>query len=357
MSVHCNYCKLKMLVAADDGKIEITEFSFKWTPNSSSIAGCKRTKDCVDSHLFTTGPGLQWRSLSFYPRGYDETAKGFASVLLTSFNNSNITAQYAIHVFTKNKVVGSFVSLEPRVFGNAIGVVYPKYFKSSIMIDETTGMLLNDSITIVCKICMNSKDRHEFKMKQNVDRRLKEMVRLEILMDNKEFSDVIFNVDGTKFSAHKNILASKGQVFAAMFQHDMKENAKNEVDIEGINRDVFKELLRFMYAGKVHGIENIADKLLIAADRYSIEELKIICEKNVYENLTNTNAVEYLQLADIHNAPNLKKQVIDFIISNANSMLDLPEFKSIGNCQTEVVYEVFRAFTLELQKRADSSRK
>lgn len=86
-------------------------------------------------------------------------------------------------------------------------------------------------------------------------------------------------------------------------------------------------------------------------------ELKIICEETIYKKLSSTNAVEYLKLADLHNAPNLKKQVVDFIVSNVNDMLATPDFKLIGNCEPEIIYEVIRAFASELRKHVDSSRK
>ena len=50
---------------------------------------------------------------------------------------------------------------------------------------------------------------------------------LEGLFDDKKFSDVTFDVGGREFRVYKGILASRSQVFAAMFEYSTKENKTN----------------------------------------------------------------------------------------------------------------------------------
>lgn len=109
---------------------------------------------------------------------------------------------------------------------------------------------------------------------------------------------------------------------------------------------MFKEMLRFMYAGKVNKIGDITQDLLIAVNKYSFDELKIVCEKTLVRNVSCENALHYLKLADLYNVPNLKEKAIDFIVPNVGIVLDLPEFKSMGKWQSDVVYELFRALAL-----------
>ncbi|OXU25005.1 hypothetical protein TSAR_013445 [Trichomalopsis sarcophagae] len=65
---------------------------------------------------------------------------------------------------------------------------------------------------------------------------------------------------------HKCILAKRSPVFAAMFQTQMKETQENEVMIEDVEHDVFVEMLRFIYSGKVHHLDRIARELLPTAE-------------------------------------------------------------------------------------------
>ncbi len=58
-----------------------------------------------------------------------------------------------------------------------------------------------------------------------------------------KISDVIFNIHGHEFPAHKLILATRSEVFAVMFQHPTTENLTYQVKIEDIEPEVFQELL------------------------------------------------------------------------------------------------------------------
>ena len=111
-----------------------------------------------------------------------------------------------------------------------------------------------------------------------------------------KFSDVSFNIGGRQFPAHKSILAAKSEVFEAMFQHPTKENFTNPIEIEDIEPDVFHELLRFIYTGRLSttAMESMAVGLLIAADKYFLEELKVKCENYLVRQMTPGNCREIL---------------------------------------------------------------
>jgi hypothetical protein len=47
---------------------------------------------------------------------------------------------------------------------------------------------------------------------------------LNSMINNKEYSDLIIVINGHKFMAHKAVLATRSQVFAAMSASDMKAN-------------------------------------------------------------------------------------------------------------------------------------
>ena len=105
----------------------------------------------------------------------------------------------------------------------------------------------------------------------------------------------------------KAILAARSTVFAAMFQHDMKEAAMNRVNIVGIDPDTFEALLRFINTDQVALTVEMSKSLLAAANRYFVDLLKWKCEKFLAQDLSMKNCCERLILADTQDAPNLKK--------------------------------------------------
>jgi hypothetical protein len=95
--------------------------------------------------------------------------------------------------------------------------------------------------------------------------------------------DVQFNFTLTseKIGAHKSILSARSPVFAAMFHHDMQESKTGQIAIDEIERNVFYQLLHFIYSGRtsVPLTETTAQQLLAAANKYNIEDLKNECAR------------------------------------------------------------------------------
>lgn len=350
-----------MSVVKNIGKVKAVKFVFHWDISNLKIGHCD-VGDHIESPLFSTvtDTELKWR-LWLYPKGDDVKVKDYIGLFLVSYNESDVGAQFSIHVFNKSKQIRA-IYFPHRTFvfspkDHHRGLGKNDFLNSDLVFNEDEG-LIGGNITVFCQISIDPAkakilEPYNTQLSDQVRRKLKELDRLESLLDNEKLSDVTFNVDGVALQAHKNILMCKSPVFAAMFEHEMKENTNNVVHIEGIEHAIFKEMLRFVYAGKVNEIENIADDLLAVADKYSLEELKGMCEETIADNLSSENVVECLKLADVCNAPNLKRQVLDFIVLNVNDLLDLPEFKTIGDWPSNAAYEVFRALGSALQNKPD----
>jgi speckle-type POZ protein len=129
-----------------------------------------------------------------------------------------------------------------------------------------------------------------------------------------QFSDVIFKVRGRDFPAHKSILSARSEVFAAMFQHPTKENLTNQIEIEDIEPDVFQELLRFIYTGRVQvdKLETMAVGLFIAADKYLLDQLKLRCQNHLLHHMSPENCVVLLTTGDLQNPTELLKEAAKF---------------------------------------------
>jgi speckle-type POZ protein len=140
--------------------------------------------------------------------------------------------------------------------------------------------------------------------------------RMERLFEDMKFSDVTLSVLGRQFQAHKCILTSSSKVFSAMFEHQTKEKLSNHVKIEDIQPEVFNELLRFIYTGRSTSaaMETMAAQLLVAADKYLLDQLKSECEFHLLRRMSADNCIDLLLLVSdqILSADNLKQGAIDF---------------------------------------------
>jgi speckle-type POZ protein len=95
-----------------------------------------------------------------------------------------------------------------------------------------------------------------------------------------------------------------------MFQHEMKENKEKKINIEDLEPDVLKELLRFLYCGHSNNINELCSELFIAAEKYQLDVLKTQCEIILWRNITSENALAMYMLADTHNGSLLKEKAV-----------------------------------------------
>jgi speckle-type POZ protein len=133
------------------------------------------------------------------------------------------------------------------------------------------------------------------------------------LFETKDFSDITIVCSDKKFMAHRNIIAIRSSVFKAMLTADMAEKKLSRIVIEDIDDATMQELLRFIYTNEVQNLDTLASKLLYAAEKYDIPELKSICASHLTEQVSEESVFDNLVLADRHNEQQLLTACMEFI--------------------------------------------
>ena len=84
----------------------------------------------------------------------------------------------------------------------------------------------------------------------------------------------------------------------------------NQIKIEDIQPEVFQELLRFIYTGRVSTatMETMAAGLFIAADKYLLNGLKNECENYLLHDMSPDNCIELLLNSNLMNSAELLKK-------------------------------------------------
>ena len=129
---------------------------------------------------------------------------------------------------------------------------------------------------------------------------------LSNLLQSSAFADVKFQVQGEEIPAHKSILVSRSTYFDKMFNAGMQESESGRVEITDLEPTTFKAVLRYLYGSVLEEkeFEPLA-KLIAAADKYGIDELKEICASALSDNLQVQDVIDALLLADMHNCQGL----------------------------------------------------
>lgn len=75
----------------------------------------------------------------------------------------------------------------------------------------------------------------------------------------------------------------------------------------------FKNFFRLLYSGRVNDVKKVVCELSAAAEKYSVEGLKELCENTMINDFNEDNAIEYLNLAIINNAEKLNVNVMNWM--------------------------------------------
>ena len=169
------------------------------------------------------------------------------------------------------------------------------------------------------------------------------MENMENIFDAGKFTDVtIVCPGGTEFQCHKAILAGRSTVFEAMFTHEMKERRDNKVDIQDTDADTLREMLVYIYSNRVRNLEGKAAKLLVAAEKYNLRELKQICEDKLCLSLNEDNMLDLLILADLHCASNLRSLALRFFSDHGKNIVSQKECKE--KLSSELMWDIINVF-------------
>ncbi|KAJ4744975.1 BTB/POZ and MATH domain-containing protein 2 [Rhynchospora pubera] len=275
-----------------------------------NISGHSITKElpagkCIMSSPFVVG-GYQW-AIMYYPNGlnsYDQL--GIAFTLELQSEGSGVEARLEFCLVDSHGRP-SDIHKASSFFG---------ILDSSVV--EASG----------CGSPGNANDTHQAEHLPPSD--LHEQLRK--LLESGEGADVEFNVDGQIFSAHRCILAARSPVFHAQFFGPIGEKNFHNIEVEDMEAVVFKVLLQYLYTDLLPDLNEfgsiqiketsasaiMAQHLLAAADRYSIERLKMICEEKLLGTISIDTVATTLALAEQHGCSRLKEACIEFLSRGGN---------------------------------------
>ena len=156
------------------------------------------------------------------------------------------------------------------------------------------------------------------------------------MLADKEFSDLEIECDWKVFHCHQAILAARSPVLRAMIQDGKEKPIKAKqilkIDVDDVDREVFAELLTFIYTGNLKKEKIFTEKaseLLEAADKYQLDFLKEVWEEKLCSILNEKNSVDFLVLGDLFKASKLKKMALQLVASNKSIIKESNVYKNL----------------------------
>ncbi len=149
--------------------------------------------------------------------------------------------------------------------------------------------------------------------------------------DESDMGDESEVDDENDVGGHIAILTARSPVFAAMFNHQMEETKTGRVTIKDVQKDIFKELLHYIYLGRTEMplTEKTAQPLFEAANKYDIEVLKEECVDFLLTCIRLKNAITLLIWAHFHSIDRLKDAILKFITEHGRQICEQDDWKML----------------------------
>ena len=142
-----------------------------------------------------------------------------------------------------------------------------------------------------------------------------------LLLDENTFDFLIYCGDD-KFPVHRNILKSRSSYFNGLLSNDFAENNTGHIVIENMDSDTVKNVIEYMYSGRLKDLESNSTQLLMAANMYDLPLLKKSCEDELISTMTVDNVVDLFVLAEDHNAVELRVVAKTMILDNKEVIVE-----------------------------------
>lgn len=171
---------------------------------------------------------------------------------------------------------------------------------------------------------------------------------MKTMLADDVFTDAAIKVDEKIFKVHKTVLASQSDVFKRMFEADMIEKKEGIVEISDIEPEVMSDLLSYIYTGTATHLKTLAKELLVAADKYNLQHLIVLCEQQLRLNLTSGNVAEILLVVDrLPLRVTLKDACIKFIKHNASAVYRSDSWKILKEKSKDLALEVSEEIVMQ----------
>ncbi|KXG27301.1 hypothetical protein SORBI_3006G246700 [Sorghum bicolor] len=283
------------------------------------INGYRRSLDTDSCGLFFSSlpfrAGCRRWHIIYRPKGYDGNSDyiSFFLALDDIIDEGGVLAKFTFSLLDQDKNPLPCYCITSRTYhfsvpGRMAG--FEEFIKRTTL--EASEHLKDDCFTVRVQIHVVKKTPSILVPPSDIQQHLGSLLSME-------GADVRFQVGGEIFVAHRLVLAARSPVFNAELYSSMDEGiATNTVRIDDMEAQVFKAMLNFIYTDSWPEMEQedesiMAQHLLVAADKYCMQRLKLICESRLQSHINAASVAIVLALAEKHNCTGLKEACFKFL--------------------------------------------
>ncbi|XP_050079634.1 uncharacterized protein LOC126567453 [Anopheles maculipalpis] len=145
------------------------------------------------------------------------------------------------------------------------------------------------------------------------------------------------------FKAHRVIVAARCDWFKKALLSGMQEDINRKIIIYDTSPVIFRRLLLYLYGAPVDrsvGVDQLCE-LMLLADRYSVDNLKAICEQTLVASIDSESVICLYGISDRFNAAALKARCLSYL-SQHTELTQLDIFQELPVYLQNEVQELIR---------------
>uniref|UniRef100_A0A182JMU1 BTB domain-containing protein n=1 Tax=Anopheles atroparvus TaxID=41427 RepID=A0A182JMU1_ANOAO len=145
------------------------------------------------------------------------------------------------------------------------------------------------------------------------------------------------------FKAHRVIVAARCDWFKKALISGMQEDINRKIIVYDTSPVIFRRLLLYLYGAPVDksvGVDQLCE-LMLLADRYSVDNLKAICEETLVASIDSESVICLFGISDRFNASTLKARCLSYL-SQHNELTQLDIFQELPLYLQNEVQELVR---------------
>uniref|UniRef100_A0A6Q2XCM6 BTB domain-containing protein n=1 Tax=Esox lucius TaxID=8010 RepID=A0A6Q2XCM6_ESOLU len=150
--------------------------------------------------------------------------------------------------------------------------------------------------------------------------------RMETYLRTKQLCDVTLVAGDRRIPAHRLVLSSVSDYFAAMFTSDVLEAKQEEVKMEGVDPDALWALVQYAYTGRVELREETIESVLSASCLLQLSAVVQACCNFLIRQLHPSNCLGIRSYADAQGCTHLHSTAHSYTMENFVQVVEGQEF-------------------------------
>ncbi|XP_037480764.1 BTB/POZ and MATH domain-containing protein 2-like [Triticum dicoccoides] len=277
--------------------------------------------------------GRRWH-IRFYPDGYSTADGGWIALYAQTLHKPQFLPVSAEFTF---QLLGPDGDVRPTrrsdrackydTLCNSWGI--RRYITRAHLESAALGAIHADSITVCCTVTIHKARRRSLSVNRPglvkmppppLSNHGENAIRF--LASGKAPFDVRFEVDGEVFEAHRMVVAAQSAWFEGLLYGHGREAGKDlllEVGGGIVTAEAFRGVLHFIYtdeipgeAAKGRGSYDVTLRLLVAADYYLIDRLKLMCACRLGDFIKDSTVGTLMEIAEAYSCKDLEQACRNF---------------------------------------------